>query len=97
MDNKHNAIGLVKYPKKFYLDFYQFLKRAGIDFVKVDNQGAFQDLVINGRFKLWDSYRRAVVESAEEFLMGRIVHCMSLAPHILFDPILSQNEKSIFR
>lgn len=97
MDNKNNKIGLIGNPKKFYNEFYSFLSDAGIDFVKVDNQGSFQDLMIKDKRYVWDSYRKAMIENAEEFLQGNVVHSMALTPHILLNPILSQNHKSIFR
>ncbi|KAG2235893.1 hypothetical protein INT48_008196 [Thamnidium elegans] len=96
-DSKKNKIGLIGNPKKFYYEFYSFLSDAGIDFVKVDNQGSFQDLMIKDKISVWDSYRQAMIESAEQFLKGNIVHSMALTPHILLNPILSQNHKSIFR
>jgi hypothetical protein len=86
----------MKDPQKFYYDFYNFLKGAGVDFVKVDNQGGFQNLEYD-MMGLWDTYRRVMVDSADAFLNGRIVHSMAFTPHILFDPILSQKNKSVFR
>ncbi|GAA5807534.1 hypothetical protein MFLAVUS_000897 [Mucor flavus] len=97
IDNKNNKIGLIGNPKKFYNEFYSFLSDAGIDFVKVDNQGSFQDLMIKDKISVWDSYRKAMVENAEEFLQSHVVHSMALTPHILLNPILPQSHKSIFR
>lgn len=97
MDDKNNKIGLIGNPEKFYKDFYSFLSDAGIDFVKVDNQGSFQDIMIKDKISIWDSYRKAMVKNAEEFLQGNVVHSMAFTPHILLNLILPQSHKSIFR
>ncbi|KAL7317410.1 hypothetical protein PS15m_003773 [Mucor circinelloides] len=93
-------IGIIGNPKAFYDDFYRFLKNSGVDYVKVDNQGSFQELnktTAQQSVELWDAYRQAMVDSADRFLSSRILHCMALTPHVLFDPILSSKRKSIFR
>ncbi|KAL9556851.1 hypothetical protein MBANPS3_001673 [Mucor bainieri] len=36
--------GIIDNPKAFYDDFYKFLHHSGVDYVKVDNQGSFQEL-----------------------------------------------------
>lgn len=75
------------------------LEAAGVDFVKVDNQGSFQDLDINYQLRtsLWDSYRRDMIKGADRFFNGRVLHCMALTPHILLDPIRSQKSRLILR
>ncbi|OAD09130.1 glycoside hydrolase family 36 protein [Mucor lusitanicus CBS 277.49] len=98
LDN--HQVGIIDDPKAFYDDFYTFLSNSGVDYVKVDNQGSFQELIsINDQQKitLWDSYRRAMIDSSDRFLSGRVLHCMALTPHVLLDPILSSKQKSIFR
>ncbi|KAK4521759.1 Mitochondrial porin [Mucor velutinosus] len=96
----HQEIGIIDDPKAFYNDFYKFLRESGVDFVKVDNQGSFQELSSsNGQqnIALWDRFRRAMIDSGDTFLSGHVLHCMALTPHVLFDPILSNKRKSIFR
>lgn len=93
-------IGIIDNAKAFYYDFYKFLNESGVDYVKVDNQGSFQELTKTDdeqNIKLWDSFRQAMVENGDTFLQSRVLHCMSLTPHVLFDPILSHKKKSIFR
>jgi hypothetical protein len=87
---------IVTNPGIFYRDFYQFLEGAGIDFVKVDNQGNFRDLVLN-QTQLWDQYRDAMIQSSDTYLKSNVRHCMSLTPHILFNTLLSTKKKSFFR
>ena len=92
--------GILKDPVKFYQDFYQFLQDAGVDFVKVDNQGAFQDLVLDSSEKvwtLWNSYRNAIIQSADAHMKYAVRHCMSLTPYALFHPILSHKKVSVVR
>ncbi|KAI7907079.1 raffinose synthase or seed imbibition protein Sip1-domain-containing protein [Cokeromyces recurvatus] len=94
------SIGILKNPDVFYYDFYKFLNQVGVDFVKVDNQGSFQDLVTTTdkeKMDLWDKYRQAMVENADRFLKGQVINCMSLTPHILLNPVLSDINSSIFR
>ncbi|KAI8891141.1 glycoside hydrolase family 36 protein [Backusella circina FSU 941] len=95
-----SSVGLVEEVEKFYFDFYKFLQDSGINFTKVDSQGSFQNLTllpIKKRLALWDRYRRAMIDSSDEFLSSRIIHCMSFTPHVLFQPILSTKAKAIFR
>lgn len=93
--NNNDTIGLVHDPERFYHDFYNFLNKSNIDFVKVDNQGSFQDLGMSDKISVWDKYRQAVTKQADTFFHGQVIHSMALTPHILFHSILSQN--SIFR
>ncbi|RCI06300.1 hypothetical protein CU098_013424 [Rhizopus stolonifer] len=100
--NQHQSIGIINNSKHFYDDFYHFLSKAGVDFVKVDNQGGFQDLKLDQSHKisLWDTYRQNMLESADTYLSGQVVHCMSLTPHVLFHPLLlpkQHRSKPIFR
>ncbi|KAG2197051.1 hypothetical protein INT47_009767 [Mucor saturninus] len=76
-------ISLVKDPQGFYHDFYHFLHASGVDFVKVDNQGA--QVTSEER---WDLYRQAMLDAADPFFSGHVVHSMALTPHILFHPML---------
>ncbi|KAI8645622.1 glycoside hydrolase superfamily [Parasitella parasitica] len=96
----HEQVGIIENPKAFYNDFYKFLNESGIDFVKVDNQGSFQELSDTKdeqNISLWDDFRQAMVNSGDTFLQSQVLHCMSLTPHALYDPILSQKRQSIFR
>lgn len=93
-------IGIIDDAKAFYYDFYKFLNESGVDYVKVDNQGSFQELTKTDdeqNIKLWDGFRQAMVENGDTFFQSRVLHCMSLTPHVLFDPILSYKKRSIFR
>lgn len=93
-------IGIIDDSKAFYDDFYRFLSDSGVDYVKVDNQGSFQELSSTDcqeNFVLWNKFRRAMVDSGDTFLSGRVLHCMALTPHVLFDPVLSSMQKPIFR
>ncbi|OBZ82560.1 putative galactinol--sucrose galactosyltransferase 2 [Choanephora cucurbitarum] len=71
-------IGILSEPSKFYADFYSFLSSSGVDFVKVDNQGAFQDLNadFNAKIQTWDDYRLSMVNNAYRFLKGQIMHLL---------------------
>ncbi|CEP15127.1 hypothetical protein [Parasitella parasitica] len=94
----HHQIGIIENPKDFYKDFYRFLNESGVDFVKVDNQGSFQELSEDDErnLSLWDNFRQAMVDNGEAFLQSSVLHCMSLTPHVLFVPILSHKKQSIF-
>ncbi|KAI8969309.1 raffinose synthase or seed imbibition protein Sip1-domain-containing protein, partial [Mycotypha africana] len=94
------SVGLVTDPHQFYEDFYKFLKSAGVDFVKVDNQGGFQDLRIRAEadnMSVWDAYRKAMVQNADRYLNGQVIHCMALTPHILFDLYTHKKTRLSFR
>jgi hypothetical protein len=95
----NKEIGIANNPRLLYQIFYKFLEEAGIDFVKVDNQGSFQDLDIGHhvRIYLWDSYRQNMIKSADQFFNGRVFHCMALTPHILLNPMISYSSKGILR
>jgi hypothetical protein len=97
--SNNSGIGIANDSRRFFQNFYAFLEDAGVDFVKVDNQGGFQDLDVSHHLRtcLWDSYRRDMIESVDQFFNGRVLHCMALAPHILLHPILSQKGKAILR
>ncbi|CEI88368.1 hypothetical protein RMCBS344292_02759 [Rhizopus microsporus] len=95
-NNQGAAIGLVKHADLFYDDFYKFLHASNVDFVKVDNQGDFLNLP-DHCMHLWNKYRKAVVKASDEQLEGRVIHCMSLTPYILFNPVLSCRTKCTFR
>lgn len=99
-NREEKEIGLVTNPEKFYDHFYKVLRHAGIDFVKVDVQGAFQDLEQSqdkSAYDLWDRYRTAMIHAADKYLESRVRHCMSLTPHVLNAEILSTKRISIFR
>lgn len=84
----------------FYHEFYAYLKEQGVDFVKVDNQGGFQDLTglsEDERMVLWNAYRSSLIEHGDTFFNGHIIHCMALTPPILFHPIFSSVQSSLFR
>ncbi|KAG1172996.1 hypothetical protein G6F71_005969 [Rhizopus microsporus] len=95
-NNQGTSIGLVKHADLFYDDFYKFLHASNVDFVKVDNQGGFLNLP-DHCMHLWNEYRKAVVKASDEQLEGRVIHCMSLTPYILFNPVLSCKTKCTFR
>lgn len=95
-NNQGASIGLVKHADLFYDDFYKFLHASDVDFVKVDNQGDFLNLP-DHCMHLWNKYRKAVVKASDEQLEGRVIHCMSLTPYILFNPVLSCRTKCTFR
>ncbi|KAG1056579.1 hypothetical protein G6F43_001552 [Rhizopus delemar] len=98
-DNKGASIGLIKEPQLFYQEFYNFLNKSGIDFVKVDNQGGFLDLICDSktRLNLWNTYRKALIDHSDALISSRVIHCMSLNPYILLEPSLSFKAKATFR
>ncbi|KAI8374754.1 glycoside hydrolase superfamily [Radiomyces spectabilis] len=84
-----DSVGLVDHPHCFYEDFYKFLTQAGIQMMKVDNQGAFQDLNLPFEQKQahWNKYLDAMAQTIEKYALStNIVHCMAFTPHILFHP-----------
>ncbi|KAG1474653.1 hypothetical protein G6F56_000234 [Rhizopus delemar] len=98
-EKKGSFVGLLKKPEQFYQEFSSFLKESYVDFVKVDNQGGFQELLCDSemRFEIWDNYRQALVDTSDKKFNGKVIHCMALTPHIMFNPILSYRTKSTFR
>jgi hypothetical protein len=92
-------IGIVKNPDVFYREFYHYLHQQGVDFVKVDNQGGFQNLLLpeDDKMELFNRYRYSLIEYGDKFFNGYVIHCMSLTPPILFHPIFSNVQDSLFR
>ncbi|GAN08591.1 glycoside hydrolase family 36 protein [Mucor ambiguus] len=89
-------IGIIDDPRAFYDDFYKFLRDSGVAYVKVDNQGSFQELSSTNcqqNIALWDKFRLALSESSDAFLSGRVLHCMALTPHVLNSDDFFPNEK----
>ncbi|KAI8377343.1 glycoside hydrolase superfamily [Blakeslea trispora] len=96
--NNSDMIGILTDPSQFFADFYHFLSKSGVNFIKVDNQGGFQDLDtgFNNMIQIWDDYRLSMSKNADQYLDSQIIHCMSFTPHILFHPKFS-SVKTIFR
>ncbi|CAG8551975.1 39546_t:CDS:2 [Gigaspora margarita] len=71
--------------KKFYNDFYSYLKSQGVGIVKVDSQGSF-DLIDYGQSRhrrWWREYHDALKINGEEYFGNRIIYCMAHSPNII--------------
>lgn len=66
---------------RFYADYHASLKAAGVDGVKVDNQGVLESLAFNtgGRVALTRAYREGLESSVRQHFVGRLINCMSNA------------------
>ncbi|KAI9360849.1 glycoside hydrolase superfamily [Zopfochytrium polystomum] len=71
----------------FYEEMHQYLRDNGVDFVKVDHQAFFDDLVPEDSDRLWAAYQKAMIEQASKM---PAVWCMSHSPNIIFDSILGK-------
>ncbi|CAO3592927.1 unnamed protein product [Absidia cylindrospora] len=82
---------------QFYDDFYRHLADAGVDMVKIDNQGGIGDLrwecddqnrvsqllSLKKKHHLWDMYRVAAAHAMKKYFTAPPVHCMAMNPHLL--------------
>ncbi|ORZ08616.1 glycoside hydrolase superfamily, partial [Absidia repens] len=82
---------------QFYDDFYRHLTDAGVDMVKIDNQGGIGDLrwecdaqstvkrpiSLKQKHRLWDMYRVAAANAMEKYFTTPPLHCMAMNPHLL--------------
>lgn len=77
--------------KPFYESFYAFLADAGVDMVKVDNHGAFDNHEIaavseeNGGPAIVAKYQDAVRRAARKRFQYRMIYCMGMCPKYFFD------------
>ncbi len=72
--------------EKFYSDWYEFLKKAGIDFVKVDNQSTMSSLV---KDKIPISFamageQRNLQRSAGKYFNYNVINCMEMNIDVVY-------------
>lgn len=71
---------------RFYQDYYAALAEAGVDTVKVDNQGATEDLIPERRDAVAyvSAYQEAFQTATEECFGGSSIHCMSHSTDVFY-------------
>ena len=73
--------------EKFFDDYHSYLKKQGVDLVKVDNQGAFSSYFIKDycvRGEAVRAYSFALQRSAEKNFNGRLINCVSNSSDYFF-------------
>ena len=81
---------------RFYRDFYEFLRSAGVDSVKTDAQFFLDELKDAGdRKSLIRAYQDAWNMAHLRSFSGRAISCMSQIPQILFHSLLPSNKPRI--
>lgn len=81
---------------RFYRDFYEFLRSAGIDSVKTDAQFFVDELdSADDRRDLIKAYQDAWSISQLRHFSGKAISCMSQVPQIIFHSQLPSNKPRI--
>ncbi|PVI03319.1 glycoside hydrolase family 36 protein [Periconia macrospinosa] len=81
---------------RFYRDFYEFLRSAGIDSVKTDAQFFVDELdCADDRRDLIRAYQDAWSISQLRHFSGKAISCMSQVPQIIFHSQLPSNKPRI--
>ncbi|KAI8335097.1 glycoside hydrolase superfamily [Chlamydoabsidia padenii] len=76
---------LVKQVDRFYNDYYRSLASAGVNFVKIDNQGGVDDwpLSLEKKHMLWDQYCLAASSAVDHSMTAPPLHSMAMVPYLL--------------
>ncbi|KAJ3394449.1 hypothetical protein HDU84_008445 [Entophlyctis sp. JEL0112] len=72
---------------RYYEDMHEYLRQNGVDFVKIDHQASFDQLIGEDADRCWPSYQKAMIEQATKM---PAVWCMSHSPNVIFDTILGK-------
>ncbi|KAJ3127737.1 hypothetical protein HK098_005854 [Nowakowskiella sp. JEL0407] len=72
---------------RFYEEFVTLLLNAAVDFVKVDHQAVFDEIVDADSERLWKSYQRALIQSTASKLP--VIWSMSHSPKLLFNTFIN--------
>lgn len=81
---------------RFYDDFYTFLRRSGVDFVKTDVQHMLGNLINpEDRSNVPSAYQSAWTSAYVKHFNGRAISCMSQIPQISFHSFLQEQTPKI--
>lgn len=85
-DARRRALVHPDHIHRFFQDFHRGLRRSGVDFVKVDNQGGLEYfargvLPLNATHQ---AYQDALQASAAHHFSGGLIHCMANCHDILY-------------
>ena len=76
---------------RFYNDYHRFLRRLGVDGIKVDNQYLIEGSthVNNGRIQAMREFHSALEASARLHFNGNLINCMSCSNDMLYHMVNS--------
>lgn len=73
---------------RFYHDYHRVLREAGVDFIKVDNQGSLDHFLSPDTVAPTPTmarYQEAMQGAAQYFFQGETLHCLSQGTDVLFN------------
>jgi raffinose synthase len=76
---------------RFFQEYHDHLRRAGVDFVKVDNQSSLEQFSegLFGRGSTMRTYQHALQGSAFTHFKGGLIHCMSNTSDVAYNMLAS--------
>lgn len=82
------TVGLVsgKAIYRFFQDYHRYLRKQGVDGVKVDTQATIEGIATGegGRVRLMRNYHEALEGSVNTHFEGNLINCMSCANDMLY-------------
>lgn len=76
---------------RFFQEFHDHLRRAGVDFVKVDNQSSLENFTngLFGRGTAMRAYQHALQGSTFTHFKGGLIHCMCHGSDVAYNMLAS--------